>query len=188
MEILDAIYQRRAVRSYLDQPVENTTIEALLDAAIHAPSAMNTQPWAFAIWQDKELLANYSARAKAYGLATLAGNPHGDHWRVILSQSDYNIFYDAPVLIVICAKPDDGLMPVEDCCLAAQNLMLAAHAMGLGSCPIGFARRWMNLPEVKQELGIPAEYTPVFPVIVGYPKELPPPTERNDPEIIVWRQ
>lgn len=187
MEVLDAIYQRRAVRSYRDQPVENTTIEALLDAAIHAPSAMNSQPWAFAIVQDKERLATWSARAKAYGLATLAGNPHSDHWRAILTQPDYNIFYDAPILIVICAKPAVGLMPVEDCCLAAQNLMLAAHAMGLGICPIGFARRWLNQREVKEELGIPLEYTPVFPVIVGYPRETPPPTERSDPEIIFWR-
>lgn len=132
MEILEAIYQRCAVRSYLDQTVENPVMEALLDAAIHAPSAMNSQPWVFAIVQNKELLENWSARAKAYGLATLTGNPQGDHWRTILTKPDYNMFYDAPVLIVICAKPGDGLMPVEDCCLAAQNLMLAAHAKWLG--------------------------------------------------------
>jgi nitroreductase len=65
--------------------------------------------------------------------------------------------------------------------------MLAAHATGLGTCPIGFARSWLNLARTKRALAIPLNYTVVFPVIVGYPKGAMPPVVRREPEIVVWR-
>jgi hypothetical protein len=84
----------------------------------------------------------------------------------MLADPNYNIFYNAGTLVVICAKPG-GLNPAEDCCLAAQNLMLAAHAAGLGTCPIGFARPWLNLSETKKELALPGDFEAVCPLIVG---------------------
>jgi len=78
-------------------------------------------------------------------------------------------------------------MPAEDCSLAAENLMLAAHAMGLATCPIGFARLWLNRPDVKKELGIPESYAPVFPVVVGFQKEPAHSVERKPPEILFWK-
>jgi nitroreductase len=88
-------------------------------------------------------------------------------------------------LIVIYAKPA-RFEPIEDCCMAGQNLLLAAHAMGLGTCPVGFARPWFNEPEIKLELGIPANYTAVLPIVVGWPAgpTIAPP--RAAPEIISW--
>jgi nitroreductase len=65
--------------------------------------------------------------------------------------------------------------------------MLAAHATGLGTCPIGFAQPWLNLVRTKRTLGIPPNYTVAFPVIVGYPKGDAPPVARREPEIVVWR-
>jgi nitroreductase len=87
--------------------------------------------------------------------------------------------------VVICAKPGHGA-PVEDCFLAAQNLMLAAHGLGLGSCPIGFARSWFNRAEVKAELGIPAHYEPVLPITLGHPAHPPPGVPRHEPETVCW--
>jgi nitroreductase len=186
MELMEAIYRRRAVRSYTERTVDRDTVMTLIRAAVQAPSALNDQPWAFAIIQDARLLAEYSDRAKALVLATLQpGSPLG-HFRDTLANPGYNLFYDASTLIIICAKPA-GANSVEDCCLAAQNLMLAAYGMSLGTCPIGFARPWLALPEVKRELGIPADYAPVFPVIVGYPKGETPPVPRNEPEILLWK-
>jgi nitroreductase len=78
----------------------------------------------------------------------------------------------ASALIVVCATSQDP-QAAEDCCLAAQNLMLAAFANGFGSCPIGLARSWLSLAATKREIGIPQEWRPVFPVVVGFPGEEP---------------
>jgi nitroreductase len=186
MDLMDAIYKRRAVRTYMSKKIDKATVETLIKAAIQAPSALNAQPWAFAVVQDAARLKQYSDRAKAYALESLKpGSPLFSH-RDMLANPDFNIFYDAGTLIIICAKPA-ALNAAEDCCLAAQNLMLAACGMGLGTCPIGFARPWLNLPEVKRELGIPADYAPVFPVIVGFPKEAALPVARKEPEILFWK-
>lgn len=185
MEIEDAIYYRRAVRDYTDGAVEPAKIEKLLDAAVQAPSAMNQQPWAFGVFCGQERLRGYSERAKAHLLATL--DPTFDvHPRSQLyADPDYKTFYNAGTLIVIYATHGRH-HPEEDCCLAAQNLMLAACGLGLGTCPIGFARSWLNLPEIKRELDIPSDHTAVFPLVVGYPAKKPDPVPRREPVILTW--
>lgn len=102
-----------------------------------------------------------------------------------LSNPDYNIFYDASTLIVICGKPL-GSFVAADCWLAAENLMLAACAMGLGSCCIGFAVPVLNDLDVKRELGIPPAVTAVAPLLVGVPSGATPPVSRKPPEILRW--
>lgn len=186
MELMQAIRHRRAIRAYEDRPLDRATVEALIEAAIQAPSAMNSQPWAFYVVQNRELLKSWSDRAKVVFLAEAPPTRMPDPYRQILTDPAFNIFYDAPTLILICAKPG-GMVPAEDCSLAGQTLMLAAHGMGLGTCPIGFARAWLNRPEIKLELGIPAAYQPVLPIIVGHPREAPEPRERKAPEILAWR-
>lgn len=81
---------------------------------------------------------------------------------------EFCVFYDAGTLIVICAKPM-GPFAVADCWLAAENLMLAACAMGLGTCCIGSAVPALNTVDAKAELGIPLDVTAVAPIIVGVP-------------------
>lgn len=185
MELIDAIYNRRSVRDYTDEAVPKATLTTLLKAAVQAPSAMNTQPWAFAVIADRARLKEYSDRAKAHLLKALTPeSPLYDH-RESLADPARNIFYNAGTLVIICAKAA-GLEPAEDCSLAAQNLMLAAYASGLGSCPIGLSRPWLNLPESKSELGIPAELTPVFPVIIGFAAGTTTKVERRNPEIVSW--
>jgi nitroreductase len=103
--------------------------------------------------------------------------------RNTIASPDYNVFHRAPALIIICSKPG-GLLPLEDCCFAAQNLVLAAQALGLGTCPVGFARPWLSLAEVKRELGIPEDCVPAVPIILGYPGQDPPPPGRRPAEII----
>lgn len=187
MEVLEAIYKRRAMRAYTDRPVERATVQQLLGAAVQAPSAINDQPWAFAVVQDKTLLQQISDRAKAHFLENLPPAAPGEAFRQMLSAPEFNIFYEAGTLIILCAKTEEGMNAAEDCCLAGQNLMLAACEMGLGTCPIGLARPWLNLPEVKKELGIPEGCAPVLPIILGYPKETPPPVPRRAPEILFWK-
>ena len=99
---------------------------------------------------------------------------------------DFCVFYDASTLIVICAKPM-GPFVVADCWLAAQNLMLAAFALGLGTCCIGSAVPAVNSAEVKSELGIPPDVDAIVPIIVGVPAEPGVEVPRRDPHILHWK-
>lgn len=107
-------------------------LRQLVDAAIQAPGAVNQQPWLFTVVQDKALLARISREAKAHMLRTSAAALASHHFQSILENPEFDIFYHAPALIVISAAA--GPWIVEDCALAAENLMLAACAAGLGTC------------------------------------------------------
>lgn len=181
MEINEAIYGRRAVREYTAEPVSEATIKSLIDAAIHAPSAINAQPWSFIVVRDQKLLASMSRHAKAHVLSKEAGSLPL-HLHTNLADPESQIFHGAPVLIVISAAAPAPWI-VEDCALAAENLMLCAFAHRLGTCWIGFAQRWLNTAEGKAELGIPAEMVVVAPIIVGHPLRFPPPVPRQAPRI-----
>jgi nitroreductase len=187
MDVMEAIYNRRSVRAYTDRPVDKTAVEALIKAATHAPSSMNEQPWSFGVMQDSKQLAFWSKRIKTYVLKRLKPDSPLAKYRDMIADPDYHVFHQAGTLITICSRPGTH-NGKEDCCLAAQNLMLAAHAMGLGTCPIGFARPWLNQARIKRSLSIPEDYVPVFPVVVGYPGGETPPVERRAPEILFWSE
>ena len=171
MELMKAIYGRRAVRHFTGRDVPRRVIADLAEAASQAPSAMNTQSWAFGVFTGKEVLKDYSERAKLYFLESFSpGSDPEVRLRETLTKAGYNIFHDAGTLLVIYAKPNRDRFAVGECYLAAQNLMLAAHDKGLGTCPIGFAQPWLDLDEVKAELRIPVKYTAVFPMVLGYPE------------------
>lgn len=184
MELNEAIHSRRSVRAYTDQPLSRETIDTLLQAAINAPSASNRQPWAFVVIQGKERLHALSDRAKQHRLVD-PQDPPSDSLAARLMDPGYSLFHGANTLIVICATPVYRYA-AEDCSLAAQNLMLAAWALGLGTCAIGLSRSFFNRDDVKAEFNIPADYTPVFPVVVGYPASIPAPTSRSQPETLAW--
>jgi nitroreductase len=143
---------------------------------------MNLQPWAFAVVTNRERIADYGRRAKEWLLADLSRNAFGEHARQMLQDPAFNIFYNAPALVLVLAKSSET-QASEDACLAAQTLMLAARDRGLGTCWIGFARLWLNLPATKTELGLPAQYEVVAPLILGHPKAWPPSHGRNPAEI-----
>ncbi|GBL46905.1 nitroreductase [Sulfuriferula multivorans] len=111
----------------------------------------------------------------------------GGHAIDTFANPDFNIFHDAGTLIVICAKPSSPFVEA-DCWLAAENLMLAACAIGLGSCVIGSSVAALNLPEVKAELGIPAEFNAVAPLIVGVLSGETAATSRKEPLILSWKK
>jgi nitroreductase len=180
MELKDAISGRRSVRDYKATPVEESDIRNLIDAAVHAPSAINQQPWRFTVVRDTERLLRISDEAKAYLLRGPAVELASSPVRSLLDNPGFNVFYNAPVLIVISAA---GPWAVEDCALAAENLMLSAHAAGLGTCWIGFAQSWLGTPEGKALLMLPETEAPVAPIIVGHPKAASAAVPRNPPRI-----
>ena len=180
MEFNDVLYGRRSVRTYTEQSVSKAEWDELLKAAIIAPSASNSQPWAFGIIENRELLDHLNDSVKAFALAAMATNPTFEQYRRLFEKKDYHIFYRAPALMIIMTK-SDTLWAETDCALAAQNVMLAAHAMGLGTCWIGFSQMLLNTPEMKQKLGVPKDYKIVAPMIVGHPKHVPNEKQPYDP-------
>jgi nitroreductase len=184
--LMDAIFHRRAVRSYDSRPVGKETVDKLLAAAVQAPSAMNQQPWGFAVFHGDQRLRAYSERAKLHLVATYPTTWELHSRSELYENPGYDLFHGATTLIVIYAN-SGRLQPAEDCCLAAENLMLAAYGLGLGSCPIGFARPWFNLLETKRELGVPDHYTAVFPVVIGYPAGFTCVPPRDEPNVISWK-
>lgn len=186
MDLTTAVYGRRAIRAYTVEPVSQETVERLIDAAIQAPSSMDLEPWSFAVIEGSARLKQFSDRAKEHFVPHALPQPLDARFRGMLADPNFNIFHDAPTLVVVCATSDDP-QAAEDCCLAAQNLMLAAYAAGLGTCPIGFSRPWLRLPDTKRELGIDARYVPVFPVVLGHPAEHPSAPGRRKPVVITSR-
>ncbi len=182
MDLKEAIYTRRATRAFTAETVDDATLSELIDAAIQAPSAVNEQPWTFFVVREKALLAQISDKAKAFMLASTPAGLLSHHFESVLADARFDIFYGAPALIVI-ASASAGPWATENCALAAENLMLAARAKGLGTCWIGFAQGWLRTAEGKAALGAPAACMPVAPIIVGRPKLPATPVPRKTPEI-----
>lgn len=186
MDLLETIATRRSVRSFTEQKIEKELIEKLLTAAVQAPSATNAQPWAFAVIQDQEQLEEISTKSKNFLLSHVEDFPLLRRYENTLKHERFNLFYNAGTLVIIYAKPLNAT-PEGDCALAAQNLMLTAHALGLGSCWIGFARDYLNQKSVKESFGVPTEYIAVAPLILGYPRIPQPTIKKKAPEILFWK-
>jgi len=190
ISVSEAITQRRSIRSYAPGALDKAAIHSLLCSAIHAPTAIHEEPWAFVIAQGKDYLQHLSAIVRA------PSDDEREHLQAEESRKalekfknpEFNIFYDAETLIIICAKLP-GTFVAADCWLAAENLMLSACAMNFGTCVIGSAVSGLNTRHVKVELGIPEEMLVVVPIIVGVPNVLAHPVlpKGAEPLILAWR-
>lgn len=185
MTIFETILARRSVRRYKARKVDRTTINILLEAAVRAPTTIHQEPWAFVIIQDTQLLRSLSEQAKPLFVAEVQemGLEHGGHTFDIFTYPSFNIFYDASTLILICGKTSAHSY-IADCWLAAENLMLAACAMGLGTCVIGCALPALNTVETKIKLNIPEKFSVIAPIVVGYPDDEIIHTFRKNPVIL----
>ena len=182
--VLEAIAARRAIRRYADRPVSRAQIEAVLRAANRAPSAHNRQPWRFAVLTrraDRERLARAMGdRLRADRLAD--GDPPAAVERDVARS--FARIAGAPVVLVVClsmagmdAYPDERraraewVMAVQSVSMAAQNMWLAAHSLGLGMC-------WLCAPlfapeAVRRTLALPADWEPLGLMTLGHPAETP---------------
>jgi len=186
MELRQAIRSRHAVRSYSGRSVGQAEVQQLLEAAVRAPNARNEQPWSFAIVQDRELLQRFSDQTKT--LMSADGEVGSAATRALLRNPRFDVFYGAGTLIVICGKVDDEYA-VADCWLAAENLMLTACDLGLGTCPVGSSLAVLNWAQSKAELVIPRGIAAIAPIVVGYPDEpVALSTPRVAPRILSFRR
>src|SRR6185369_15718110 len=169
MDIFQVIRDRRSIRKYKDIPVEWEKIEQVLDAARLAPSWKNQQCWRFLVLTDAGKRA-----------ALLDAFPDDNPGKKAIAM--------APVVIVVCADPAESDVEngidyfVADVAIAFEHLCLAAHALGLGTCWMG----WYNEQSIKHALGIPGDIRIVGLTPLGYPDQEPKPRPRKQLSEIVF--
>ncbi|MFA5254667.1 MAG: nitroreductase family protein [Methanoregula sp.] len=188
MELFEAIQTRRAVRKYRPDPVPEDEIKKILDAANWAPSAMNRQQWEFIVVTGKETIrqmgVSFGAVIEEMTRNLPASSGHGS-----LSREEFIRFAEsyggAPVVIVVLTDRADTMdfrrANLESASAAMENLLLAATALGLGTC-------WMTGPlrdekALRKILAIPDDRELVAVTPLGYPAEVPPAPARIDPEL-----
>ena len=166
--VFDAIATRTSIRMFdKTRPVGEELIEKMLRAAMAAPTAVNKQPWEFVVVTDK---ATLSALSKVH--------PHA------------RIENGATLVIAVCGATDNGLDGrakeywIQDCSAATENLLLAAHALGLGAVWCGVYPMEDRIAPISEILAIPQGYMPLNLVTIGYPAQHPAPKDKWKPEKI----
>ena len=185
-DIMDVIKSRRSIRKYLDKPISKEVIDRLIEAAKWAPSGMNEQPWGFIVVQNKALIKELSDRAIPYIKGMIEGNPKYIRYKKRMKVKDFSIFYYAPCVVMVIGSAD-AFAYQNDCAMAAQNIMLAASSMGIGSCWVGMMNVLNEDKWFREKFQVPDNYRVVAPLALGYfeNKNIPI-IERRPSEIIKY--
>lgn len=167
---IENIMTRTSIRQYKDQPVEQEKIDIMLKAAMAAPTAVNLQPWHFIVIDDKKTIDLLSGKQPT----------------------------NAPLLIAVCGDTDKTTMPdgkgklpdfwIQDVSAATENLLLAAHAQGLGAVWTGVYPNMERTAEVANVLNCPKNIIPLAVVRIGYPDEAPVPKDKFKEENISYNK
>lgn len=184
MTFVEILKYRRSIRNYEDKPVPEEVIKDMIKECILSPNAGNEQPWEFIIVNNKKMLKRMSDESKKNILDRINANPndYANKYKGMLQNESYNVYYNAPCLVIILGQSSLKNLYV-DCALAASYFMMAATSRGLGTC-------WVNLgteikdPEMIKELGIPEKSQIVAPIALGYPAKIPSAPKRKEPRII----
>ena len=168
--VIENLMTRTSVRAYTDEPVAAETIEQLLRAGMAAPTAANRQPWAFVVLTEREQLDRLAA--------VQAGR----------------ILSGAPLAIVVCGDMEKALEGtgrdfwVQDTSAATENILLAAHALGLGAVWTGVYPNPERAAAVSEALGLPEQIIPLCVIAAGYPAETPEPKDKWKPENVHYNR
>ncbi|OPZ60451.1 MAG: Coenzyme F420:L-glutamate ligase [Deltaproteobacteria bacterium ADurb.Bin510] len=184
MDYQELLAKRRSIRQFEDRPVEPEVLAAILQDTTLAPTASNGQPCKFVVVNDRDLIKQLSDESKANILADVAADPslRIAMYASALKNPDYNVFYNAPCLVIIVGPAAHEILDI-DCSLTAAYLMFAATERGLGTCWINLGAR-IRKPELLERLGIPADCRIVAPIIIGYPASTPQASPRHAPEVL----
>jgi nitroreductase len=194
VDVLDAIKERHSVRAFRPDPVDRETIKTLLNLSARAPSAINLQPWEFTVVSGEEkkrlsrlLLKRMRERQISCGPGAkdrlpdrlhqrqralldyiLPNLPEGVPFQDFINEGSCN-FYGAPTAIILTLGQVFSSARLTDIGIALGYLLLAAHALGLGTCPVGLISAFDD--DIKEALSLPQENQVVIGVAVGYPDE-----------------
>ncbi|MBE0690864.1 MAG: nitroreductase family protein [Anaerolineae bacterium] len=195
---MNALRSRRSIRRYRPDPVPRDLIEQVLTAAIWAPSAHNRQPWRFAVVSQEAAKVTLAAAMGARLRRDLEADGAPEDWIMKDTARSYERLTHAPVLVVVSLSmvamdtyPDEQrrqreyLMAVQSTAMAGQNLLLAAHGLGLGAC-------WMCAPlfapdVVREALALPDDWQPQGLITLGYPAETKDKLRHPLGESVLWR-
>lgn len=170
--VIENIMTRTSIRAYTNQPVAADTVEILLKAGMAAPSAVNKQPWHFVAINE---------RAKLDKLAE--ANPRGGR-----------MLKEAPLAIVVCGDMTKALEGqareywVQDCSAATENILLAAHALGLGAVWTGVYPIEERVTTTSKVLNMPDTIVPLCTIVIGHPAENPDPKDKWIPENVTYNE
>lgn len=168
--VIENIMTRTSIRQFTDRPISKDTLDILVKAGMAAPSAVNKQPWAFVVITEKEVL---------------------DSLREV---HPYSNLKTATAAIVVCGNMDKALEGeareywVQDCSAATENILLAAHAYGLGAVWCGVYPNPERIPGVKAVLGLPENIIPLDVITLGWPDESPEPKNKWNPENVHYNR
>ena len=183
-EFSQLLIDRRSVRNYTDEKLDVELVRELIKDATMAPNSGNRQPWRFSIINDRDLIRRISDESKQNILAAISEDPDSPSKRYegALKNPDFNVFYNAPCLVLIFG--DAALRSIYvDCALAASYFMLAAADRGLGTCWVALGAEIRD-PELLEIVGLSEADALVAPIIVGWPAAIPKAPARKDPEIV----
>lgn len=195
---MNCIKQRRSIRNYLDKKIPKEIIEEIILAGRYAPSGENKQPWRFVVITNREVIKELSDIIKEEIKKVLRRRRKWkrkfkeleDEQLVLFLKAVANskkdvIFHDAPAIIFIIAK--DELFNRESCAGCAQNMMLFAWSIGIGSCWIGLAKFLELNKEAMEKIGISKDYHIFSCLVFGYPAKIPKAPIRNPyADVIKW--
>jgi len=162
METLQAIKTRRSIRKFLDKPISSEIVRELLEAAMFAPSAGNEQPWQFIVLDDRKFLDEVPRICPTASMCR-----------------------QSTLAILVCGDSTLEKYPefwIQDCSAAVENLLLAAHALGLGAVWAGVHPMKDRVEGFRKRLFLPEEITPFALVALGYPNEVPAAPQRYKEE------
>lgn len=168
--VLNNIATRASVRQFTDQPIDKTTLETIVRAGMAAPSAVNKQPWAFVVVTEREALDSLQSV-----------HPHAN-------------LKTATAAIIVCGDTEKALQGtareywIQDCSAATQNILLAAHALGIGAVWCGVHPIPERVSEVSRVIGLPETVIPLNIITMGYPAAQPQPKDKWKPENIHYQR
>ncbi|HBE78521.1 MAG TPA: proton-conducting membrane transporter [Firmicutes bacterium] len=176
-ETLSIIKSRRSIKSFQPEQIKDTELEAILEAGTYAPSASNQQSWHFTVVQSQRLINQLSeAIKKIYAmmpisfLQQMGNDKKAQFLQQIGNNEKVHLFHNAPTIVVISGDKTE-MYTVENCSLAAGNMMNAAKALGVGSCWVSGLPQLIDADPDNQfikELNLPEGYKPVCVVLLGY--------------------
>ena len=194
-DVLETIMHRRAIRRFGPKQIEENALQQILQAGLYAPSAGGRQGVIFAVCQDRavnERLGKIKRANSHPRMATATSFVSREQPSIADDPHLINAFYDAPTVITLFA-PKNFLFSVDDCAVAAENMMLAADALGVGSCYIG--QGWTAFADpygqqILRQWNVPADRYAVMQLLLGYPRvgdKHPTPKPRKEGRVIRMR-
>jgi nitroreductase len=160
MDLFDALYNRRSIRKYSSEKVNDDMLKSIIKAGMYAPSAVDKQPWHFIIFRDKKIIQRITAI-------------HPNASMLVGASAGILVCFDTQL------QHDEGYGPV-DCSAATQNMLLAAHGLGIGACWIGIFPRMNRVKSLSEIFNLPEHVLPFSVISLGFPDQEKGVPERYD--------